>query len=43
MNKEGEPNENPPLFRDWKGWYMLVIISLIVMIALLYLFSIAFA
>ena len=35
--------EEPPVFRSWKGWYWLVFISLVVMIVLLYLFSMAFS
>ncbi|MEJ2004695.1 MAG: hypothetical protein P8X57_06975 [Cyclobacteriaceae bacterium] len=41
-NIKTDPSENPPLFRSWKGWYILLIANLIAMIILLYLFTIAF-
>jgi len=40
---ESEPSENPPLFKSWRGWYILVLASLVMMIILFYIFSKAFA
>jgi hypothetical protein len=45
MTEENDPAriDKPPLFRSWRGWYTLVLVSLMIMILLLYAFTIAFA
>lgn len=37
-NKEENKDKGPPLFRKWSGWYKLLIINLLVLIALFYWF-----
>ncbi len=42
MNDKSEnkfEEESPPLFKTWKGWYILVIVNLSVLILLFYLFK----
>jgi hypothetical protein len=37
-----EPEERPPLFKSWTGWYLLVLGNLLFLIILFYLFTIGF-
>lgn len=32
-------DERPPLFKKWKGWYFLLVGTLVVLITLFYLFT----
>ena len=36
-------NNKPPLFKSWTGWYVLVILFLVLLIILFYLFTKKFA
>lgn len=36
MNSQ-EPEEKPPVFSTWKGWYWLVLLTMVVQV-LIYLF-----
>ena len=39
MQKDPATNEKPPFFRNWSGFYILVLVNLAVTILLLFLFS----
>jgi len=32
-------NEKPPLFKSWKGWYLLLMVALVAEILLFFTFS----
>lgn len=32
-------NDKPPVFKTWKGWYNLLIVSLAVLVVLFYWFT----
>ncbi|HRG82673.1 MAG TPA: hypothetical protein PLO99_09170 [Chitinophagaceae bacterium] len=38
-----DDNDKAPLFSNWKGWYILVISFLVLLIILFYLFTKRFA
>ena len=43
MNQTGDKEEQPPLFKSWKGWYYLVILFLCALILFFYFFTKLFA
>ena len=43
MNQPDKKEENPPLFKSWKGWYWLVILFLVALIIFCYFFPKLFA
>ncbi len=41
-DNQSSPEEKPPLFQTWNGWYTLVLVNLVAMILLFYLFMVYF-
>ncbi|MFM9907887.1 MAG: hypothetical protein ACKVOW_00990 [Chitinophagaceae bacterium] len=37
MKSSNNDQEKPPLFKNWKGWYLMVILFLMVLIVVFYL------
>ncbi len=43
MSLTNNDKEKVPLFKTWKGWYWMVILSLLIVIVLFYFFTKRFA
>lgn len=43
MSSSNNDKEQVPLFKTWRGWYLMVILALLILIVLFYFFTKRFA